>query len=82
MKLFLIRHGQSTANLVKTYAGQTDAPLTEQGRLEAEQIRPILGKFSFDRVYSSDLTRAIDTQRIALPDAVAETTPLLREISR
>lgn len=79
MKLFLIRHGQSTANLVKAYAGQTDAPLTEQGRLEAEQIRPILGKFSFDQVYSSDLSRAIDTQKIALPGVEGIQNPLLRE---
>ena len=79
MKLFLIRHGQSTANLVKAYAGQTDTPLTEQGRLEAEQIRPILAKFSFDRVYSSDLSRAIDTQRLALPGVEGIRTPLLRE---
>lgn len=79
MKLFLVRHGQTTANLNKIYAGQTDVPLTEQGRKEAESIRPILEKFTFDRVYSSDLSRAVDTQRLALPGAVAIQTPLLRE---
>ena len=79
MKLFLVRHGQTTANLNKIYAGQTDVPLTEQGRKEAEAIRPILAPFSFDRVYSSDLSRAIDTQRLALPGVEATQTPLLRE---
>ena len=29
MKLFLIRHGQSEANLNQTYTGQSDVPLTE-----------------------------------------------------
>lgn len=79
MKLFLVRHGQTVANRDQFYSGQSDIPLTEQGRQEAEAIRPILAPFTFDRVYCSDLSRAMNTQRLALPDAVAETTPLLRE---
>ena len=79
MKLFLIRHGQTAANLGKYYAGQSDIPLTEQGCREAEGIRPILEKISFDRVYSSDLSRAVRTQELALPGVKAEQTPLLRE---
>ena len=79
MKLFLIRHGQTTANLNQAYAGQSDVPLTETGRREAEAIRPILEQFTFDRVYSSDLSRAVDTQKLALPGVQAQTTPLLRE---
>jgi len=53
--------------------------LTEQGRREAESIRPILAPIPFDRVYSSDLSRAIHTQQLALPGFTARTTPLLRE---
>ena len=79
MKLFLIRHGQTVTNLEKRWTGQSDVALTEQGRWEAEQIRPILAGISFDRVYSSDLSRAVDTQKLALPGALAEQTPLLRE---
>lgn len=79
MKLFLVRHGQTTANLDRIYSGQTDVKLTEQGKHEALSIRPILAAFSFDKVYSSDLSRAVDTQLLALPGAVAVQTPLLRE---
>lgn len=79
MKLFLIRHGQSVANLNQTYTGQSDVPLTETGRKEAEAIRPVLERFTFDRVYSSDLSRAADTQRLALPGVEGIRTPLLRE---
>ena len=79
MKLFLIRHGQTTANLNQIYAGQTDVPLTDLGRQQAEAIRPVLAGFSFDKVFSSDLSRAIDTQRLALPGAEGERTALLRE---
>lgn len=81
MKLFLIRHGQTQANVDKIYAGQSDVPLTEEGRRQAERLRPILANIHFDRVYSSDLSRAIDTQKIALPGIQGIQTPLLREIS-
>ncbi len=80
MKVFFVRHGQSLANLQKIYAGQSDVPLTEKGREEAAAIAPILASISFDRVYSSDLSRAIETQQIALPGVEADaTTPLIRE---
>lgn len=81
MKLFLVRHGQTQANVDKTYAGQEDVPLTEEGRKQAESIRPLIENIHFDRVYSSDLSRAIDTQRIAMPGVEGIRTPLLREIS-
>lgn len=81
MKVYFVRHGQSEANLNKCFAGQTDSKLTEAGRAQAEAIRPILADIPFDKVYSSDLSRAHNTQKIALPDYEAETTKLLREIN-
>ena len=80
MKVYFVRHGQSQANLDKNFAGQTDAKLTELGKTQAEAIRPSLADISFGKVYSSDLSRAHDTQKIALPGYAAETTKLLREI--
>ena len=80
MRIFLVRHGQSQANLKKHYAGQTDTKLTELGIQQAEAIRPVLADIAFDHVYSSDLSRAVDTQRAALPGYTPEQTPLLREI--
>ena len=79
MKLFLIRHGESDANLGFRYAGQSDAKLTEKGREQAMKIQPVLEKIPFDRVYSSDLSRAYDTQKLAIPGVEAIQTPLLRE---
>ena len=79
MRLFLVRHGQSEANATKTHAGQLDVKLTDKGILQAQAIAPLLADIKFDRVYSSDLIRAIETQRNALPDAEPITTPLLRE---
>ena len=80
MRLFLVRHGQTTANVERIFAGQADVMLTEQGRQEALAIRPVLADFTFDKVYTSDLTRAIETQKLALPGAVSTPTPLIREL--
>ena len=80
MILFMVRHGQTTANVNKIYSGHSDVPLTEEGREQAKALVPILEKMTFDRIYSSDLSRAIDTQRLALPGKEGIRTPLLREI--
>ena len=79
MKLFLVRHGQTTGNVAGLIYGQLDYPLTQKGRDQAAAIRPVLDRIRFDRVYSSDLSRAIETQKIAVPGAVSIQTPLLRE---
>lgn len=81
MILFLIRHGQTTANFDRTYSGQSDVKLTELGRAQAEAIAPILANYSFDRVYSSDLSRAFDTAKLAIPGCKPIQTPLLREFN-
>ena len=81
MILFLIRHGQTIANLEAFYSGQSDVKLTDLGRSQAEAIRSILEKYTFDRVYSSDLSRAVDTAKLAIPGCEPIQLPLLREIS-
>ena len=83
MRLYMIRHGQTAANRDKFFYDDTqNIPLTEVGQEQARAIRPILEKIPFDRVYSSDYLRAIQTQQLALPNAENPIrTPLLREIS-
>lgn len=79
MKLFMVRHGQTTGNVAGLIYGQVDYPLTQMGRDQAAAIRPILETIKFDKVYSSDLSRAIETQQIAVPGVEGIRTPLLRE---
>ena len=58
----LVRHGESMANKTKSYAGQNDIPLSEEGFLQAEAVsRYIEDNFKVDAVYSSDLSRAYNT---------------------
>ncbi len=80
MKLYVIRHGQSETNVKKCFTGWAQVNLTEQGVWDAERVRPILANIPFDKVFSSDLNRAMRTAEIALPGCAYETTPLLREV--
>lgn len=81
MKLYFVRHGQSEANYKKIHAGCMDVPLTEQGKADAKSAGNLLCGVQFDKVYTSDLIRAIQTADIALPECEKERTPLLREIN-
>lgn len=81
MRLFLIRHGESQANIDRVYAGHVDTPLTANGCEQARSIRNVLARIPFDRVYTSDLSRAWDTQKYALPNAACTPTQLLREFN-
>ena len=80
MKLYLIRHGESTANEEHKHAGWQQVSLSEKGRADALRAGTLLRGISFDRVYVSDLVRAKETMELALPGANGIETPLLREI--
>jgi broad specificity phosphatase PhoE len=62
--LYFIRHGQSKANVAKTYAGWDDTPLTDEGRERARTAGLRLMSKEIDRVIASDLRRAAETARI------------------
>ena len=66
MYLYLVRHGQSEGNVLRTFHGQTDYPLTEKGREQARQAAEKLRETSFSRCYASDLVRAWDTAQACL----------------
>lgn len=81
MKLYLIRHGESENNKLGLYTGWTDANLTEKGFEDAKRVRKYIEDVQFDKIYSSDLTRAKKTAETAIPGCVYEETHLLREIN-
>lgn len=81
MLIYMVRHGESEANAKKIHAGWAQVPLTEKGKSDAQKAGETLKKFSFDKVYSSDLLRSIQTAKIAFPEKDAVLTEYLREIS-
>lgn len=63
-KLYLIRHGESQANLSRSFAGSYNIDLTEKGKEQAERVPLYFVDKQVDCIFSSDLLRAYNT---ALP---------------
>jgi len=61
MRLYIIRHGETTWNREKRFQGQTDIPLAENGITLAEKIGAAMQDISFDYIISSPLRRAVQT---------------------
>ena len=57
----LLRHGQTEYNAGGRMQGHLDTQLTADGRAQAAAVVPLLAGIGFDRIISSDLTRAYDT---------------------
>ena len=64
MKLYVVRHGQTLANIEKTVSGDKESPLTSEGINQAKKLAEELKDINFDIVFSSPLLRAIDTARL------------------
>ena len=80
MDVYVVRHGQSTANAKKIFAGWAQVPLTEKGVEQARSTRPLLENIKFTKVIASDLQRAIQTAQEVLPGYEITTDARLREI--
>ena len=66
MKLLLIRHGQSVANLEGRLQGCLDSPLTDRGREQARALahRLVCEGWLVSAIHTSDLGRAAETAEI------------------
>jgi broad specificity phosphatase PhoE len=79
---YFVRHGESEGNAARVFTGQTDSPLTERGRQQAEVVADELANVKFDRIVSSDLSRTRDTADVIAKrhGMRVEIVPELREI--
>ncbi len=59
--LIVVRHGQSESNLKQVFTGQGNTELTEKGHAQAEATAKYLDLYRIDRIYASDLSRAMQT---------------------
>ena len=66
--LILMRHGQSIWNLQNRFTGGIDVPLTRKGIKQAKKAGKELKKLgiSIDHVYSSKLSRSVETARFII----------------
>ncbi len=65
MEVWLIRHGETLWNRERRFQGHRDIALSDQGRAEAKACQAHLVGRPFDGLFSSDLSRASETARIA-----------------
>lgn len=68
MRLWLIRHGETQANVDGLYSGHAPTPLTARGIEQAQNLHTLLHGVSFDLVLCSELERAQHTARLVLSD--------------
>lgn len=62
MKLLVIRHGESEADLLDVHEGRADFALTERGHRQAEAMANyVADNYNISKIYASTLTRAKQT---------------------
>ncbi len=61
LRLILVRHGESLANVAVVLQGQSEGELTEKGIQQADLLGVHLRDFHIDRMLASDLRRARET---------------------
>ena len=76
VKVILVRHGETDWNQWRRIqGGNSDTPLNETGKAQAEAVALRLKREMIQAVYSSPLQRALDTAR-----AIASYHPLKVEV--
>ena len=68
MKLYLIRHGQTTHNAGGKHQGWGPIRLSEKGMEQARTARSYLSALKLDKIYASPLLRTRQTAEFIFPD--------------
>lgn len=79
--IYLIRHGQTDWNVQRKMQGHSNIPLNELGRTQAQSLQNFFVENPVDRVFSSDLIRAVQTAEIATQTSDILKMAEFREVS-
>ncbi len=70
-RIILVRHGETSWNAENRFQGQSDTPLSEEGKVQAQCVAARLSDEEVKWIWSSDLQRARATaEAIAVPHGV------------
>lgn len=72
VRLWLVRHGSTDWSDAGRLNGWTDVPLNERGRSQARSLADRLDGTAFAGIWSSDLSRATETARLAVGEPVPD----------
>lgn len=64
MKIFIIRHGQTTGDIEDRFGGNYDDNLTEEGKIQAVKLADKLVNLGIEKIFASPLKRAQQTAGI------------------
>lgn len=81
-RLILVRHAEAEGNFTRKYHGWTDSGLTPKGHLQAQRLAVRLTDEKIDVIYSSSLSRTVQTARYIAENKKLEinTTDQLKEL--
>lgn len=68
LTIYFVRHGETYLNFYNRMQGWANAPLTEAGEEGVRASGRGLAHVKFDAIYTSDLTRTLDTAEIILEE--------------
>lgn len=77
MRIYLIRHGRTEANVRSLYCGSTDVTLSDEGR---QELKAICHDIKNVRFLTSGMNRANETLRLLFGDVPYEVDPRFREV--
>lgn len=82
-RIYLVRHGETEWNALMKFQGQTDVPLSDKGRRQAELLGKRLAGEKIQGFYASDLRRAYETATIlsGFHGLEVKAVPELRELN-
>lgn len=79
MKLIIMRHAETVANVTNISQGHHDSSLTKKGIQQALQTKEALLRYTVDATFCSDLGRAVSTASLISPQYIIDKR--LREVS-
>ena len=65
--IYTIRHGKTELNKANVLRGRSNYPLNEEGKQQAKEAAAQLQGIVFDYIFTSPLTRAVQTAEIIVP---------------